>query len=1040
MSHRFPKALEEKIAALLKPLRDFGIQNNYLYKIADLESAVAAAPDYDDSAWDVLENRTLKRDQGVTWVRTTIIIPDNCEDIPIEGSQIRISTETGSALFAPVDIYVDGKLVLTERSWMDFKCPEGIISECAVPGSKHVVAIRFDLNEKCYWLNDVRFRIISDRVEESIGHLESIIAELKYMEDYEGTAPLLDKAYALLDAAANTGRIMDLRSAEVQSRALFEGYRDQVKRSKVSLIGHAHIDMNWFWSMEETRDIVKRDFTTMTNLMDRYPDFCFSQSQCATYQFTEEDSPEVFERIRKRVDEGRWDITASTWVEGDLNMSQGESLIRHVLYSREYLKDRFSRLPRIMWCPDTFGHPGTMPQILKHTGLDHYYHMRCGIGVGTSADPANPDWASFRYLEDSLHVPVYWWKGLDGTRVLVCNTVYNRKLDTSGILLASRRMKDFGVDNAMLTYGVGDHGGGPTVRDIEWVRTIRDFPTTPTIEFSTTERYYDYIEQGGFDLPEREGEMNFVFDGCYTTHADVKRQNRLCEEGLMAVEKLYAIAARYGVAYPYDELRTYWRKTLFNQFHDILDGSGVTDTYVFTRVEAQEVLDGIDALTERAMQALAKELGGSGPNSYLVFNPTGFDRSGTVTLPAAGASCLEAFDADGRRLDCQVEGDQAKVYVRDVPASGFSTVTLRETAAPAPKHFVEKVGHYYYVDTPLYNIEIRDDNGQITSLFVKNLDWYVVRRESIGWRLKNGVLNSLQVHMEEPTEMSGWTIGNVRTVHNLLSGAQSEIVCDGEAEIRLRFTHHILSSTIWQDIVISPQDPEIRFETKVDWREYGYFDRDAPMLRAVFAPAVPGASGATYEIPFGTLERPCDDNEYPSLNWIDLSNGKFGMAILNDCKYGHKCKGNVMELALIRSGWLPDQKSDVGSHEFTYSIYPHAGDWEAAGVLARGQAMNQKFTVAPACGGTAGKAQPFSVEGAVLSNVKRAEAGDGTVLRIYQPANHASEAVIRTVLPLAHVEEVDGLEQAIAPIAAESAGTLRIPMKPYEIKSIKIFD
>ena len=1038
MSYRFPQALEDKIAALLKPLRDFGIQNSYLYRIEDLDPAVAADPNYDDSGWDALENRTLRRDQGVTWVRTTVVIPENCADIPIEGSQVRLSTETGSALFAPVDIWVDGRLVLHERSWMDFKCPEGIISESAVPGSRHIVAMRFDLNEKCYWLNDVRFRIISDRVEQCVMHLESIVAELKYMEDYEGTEPLLDKAYALLDAAALTGRVMDLRAAEAQSRALFEGYRDQVKRSKVSLIGHAHIDMNWFWSMEETRDIVKRDFTTMTNLMDRYPDFCFSQSQCATYQFTQEDSPEVFEAIRKRAAEGRWDVTASTWVEGDLNMAQGEAILRHVLYSKEYLKDHFDNAPRIMWCPDTFGHPGTLPQILKLTGLDRYYHMRCGLGVGSSADPDDPHWASFRYLEDSLQVPVYWWKGLDGTRVLVCNTMYNRALNTSGILLASRRMKDFGVDNAMLTYGVGDHGGGPTVRDIEWVRTIREFPTTPTIEFSTTERYYSYIEQGDFRLPEREGEMNFVFDGCYTTHADVKRQNRLCEEGLMAVEKLYAIAARHGVPYPYDELRKYWRKTLFNQFHDILDGSGVTDTYVFTRVEAKEVLDGIDSLTERAMRAIAGE--GAGNGAYLVFNPTGFDRSGAVTLPAAGTSDLEAFDAEGNRLACQVAGDRAQVYVENVPASGFATVTLKPAPAKAAPRHVERVGQYYCVDTPLYRMEIRADNGQITSLYAKEMDWYVVRRESIGWRLKNGVLNSLQVHMEEPTEMSGWTIGNVRTVHNLLSGAQSEVICDGEVEVRIRFTHHILDSTIWQDIVVHPQDPEIRFETKVDWREYGYFDRDAPMLRAVFAPSVSGASHATYEIPFGTLQRPCDDNEYPSLNWVDLSAGGRGMAILNDCKYGHKCKGNVMELALIRSGWLPDQKSDVGAHEFTYSIYPHPGDWESAGVLARGQAMNQKLVVAPA-GDGAKAGQLVSVEGAVLSNIKRAEDGSGTVLRLYQPADRAGEAVIRTdCLSLASAEEVDGLERPIAPVAAEDARTLRLPMKPYEIRTIKIPD
>ena len=1036
MAQGFPTALEKRLLAMLEPLQKFGMDTEFVYKIADLNPTEASAPDYDDGDWAPLTDRILKRDQGVTWIRTRVTVPEKCADLPIEGSQLRVTAENGRYFFAPIDIYIDGRLALRERSWMDFKNPEGILTESAVPGQVHTIAMRFDLNEKCYWLNDIALQILSDRVDENIAHVRSIIAELKYMEHYEGTAPLLEKAYALLEAAADTGCILKVREAEEQSRALFEGYREQVKKNTVSLCGHAHIDMNWFWSMEETRDIVKRDFTTMTHLMEKYPDFTFSQSQCATYEIAREDCPEVFEKIQKYAGEGRWDITASTWVEGDLNMAQGGAIVRHVLYSKEYLAQHFSKLPKIMWCPDTFGHPGTIPQILKKTGLDRYYHMRCGLGVGSHEDNGVPDVWSF--IADSRHTPVYWWKGLDGSRVLVCNTQSNRTIDTRGLLLASLRMNSFGLDNAMLTYGVGDHGGGPTERDLHWVNVIREFPTVPTIKFSTTDAYYSEIEAGDYDLPERSGEMNFVFDGCYTTHADVKRQNRLCEEGLMAVEKLYAFAAQYGVAYPYDELRKYWKKTLFNQFHDILDGSGVKDTYKFTREEADEVLAGVDRLTQKAMAELAGRFGSKEGRAYLLFNPTGFARSETVELPVEVGKQYAAEDGSGKKLLCQVDGDRAKVYVENMPASGLTTVVLKEQAA-APAGRITDDGSYYHIVTPLYEIEICKANGQITTLYDIQRDWYVVNREVIGWRLKKGVLNSLQVHMEEPTAMSGWTIGNVRTVHNLLDGAQSEIVCDGEAESRIRFTHHFMDSTIWQEIVVRPNEPEIRFETRVDWKERGDFDRDAPTLRVYFAPDILNPGKATYEIPFGTIERSCTDNEYPALNWVDLSDESHGFAILNDCKYGHKCRGNAMELTLIRSGWLPDQTSDIGMHEFTYAILPHDGDWRQGNVIAAGQAINQKPAVVLAAGAEPVRESLVEVEGGVLSNLKRAESGDGMVLRVYQPGGDATELVVRLNREFSRAEEQDMLEHPIAELALKDR-CIRIPLSPYEVKTIKIYD
>ncbi|MEG1263543.1 MAG: glycoside hydrolase family 38 C-terminal domain-containing protein [Clostridia bacterium] len=1029
----FPEPLARQLNKMIDTMDRFMTETDFYYQIADLDRSQAVRPDLDLSDWLALNDRTLRRNQGITWVRATFTVPAFCIDIPVSGSQLRIMTENGHALFAPLEVYVDGKCVLSEQAWMDFKCPEGIVSECAQPGEVHTVAFRFDFNEKCYWLNEFSLKIISDAVENNAQHLRSIQEELEYMAHYAGTESLLEKAYGLLDEAVQTGSVRAVREAEAHSRALFEGYRAQVKKNRIYLVGHAHIDMNWFWSMEETRDIVKRDFTTMIELMDRYPDFKFSQSQCATYDIAKEQCPEVYQKICRRAQENRWEVTASTWVEGDLNMVQGESIARQVLYAKAYLSTAFEETSHIMWCPDTFGHPATLPQILKQTGLDYYYHMRCGLGVGSHRD------VGFPFLEDSAQTPVYWWNGPDGSRVLVCNTIYNRTLDTRGLLRASRRLNEMGVDKTMLTYGVGDHGGGPTIRDIEWVRTVRDFPTMPELYFSTSEEYYHEMETGDYALPERSGEINFVFDGCYTTHADVKRGNRLCEEKLMSVEKLLTIAQGYGMAYPADALRALWKRTLFNQFHDILDGSGVKDTYLFTAKEYHDILTQLEALEKEALFHLANHFGTGKTGSMIVFNPVGAPVSGTVRTPAMPGKQYHATGTNGENYPCQTDAGEVVIALKEIPASGICAFTLVQSDEEKSAGTVRADEAYYQIETPYYEIEICKANGQITTLYDRKNDWYVVRREESGWRLKKGVLNVLQVHMEEPTPMSGWTIGNVRTIHNLLDGAASEVITDGEVEIRIRFTHTFQASTIVQDIVIAPNSPQIRFETQVDWQEWGDFDRDAPMLKVYFAPAVENRD-VVYEVPFGTVTRPADDSEYPSLNWVDIGDPTHGFALLNDCKHGHRCRGNGLEMTLIRSGWLPDQKSDVGEHRFTYAILPHLGTWKDAGIITAAQALNQPMRVVASTGHDEKPFSLFSMDAryAVLSGVKLAEDGKDLIARIYNPQANKDTLTLTCGFTAGSAMAVDLLERPLGEVELTDGEKIVLHLNGYEIKTLRI--
>jgi alpha-mannosidase len=559
----------------------------------------------------------------------------------------------------------------------------------------------------------------------------------------------------------------------------------------------------------------------------------------------------------------------------------------------------------------------------------------------------------------------------------------------------------------------------------------------PAIAFASTEDYYGDIEAGGYRLPERSGEMNFVFDGCYTTHADVKRGNRLCEQKLQAVEALCLMAGEYGFEYPAERLVALWKRTLFNQFHDILDGSGVKDTYRFTSKEYEDILSQLGEIEEAATALIAVRTG-FGESSFIALNPSGFEADGTVRVKAEAGKRCRAAGPNGEVYPCQTEGGEAVVSLKGVPANGALAFRLEEDTSPAPGPFVTDAGKYYRVDTRYYEVEIRKDNGQITTLYDVENDWYVVRREEIGWRLKKGVLNALQVHMEEPTEMSGWTIGNVREVHTLLSGAASRVIADGPAEVRIRFEHKFRESGIQQDIVILPEERVIRFETNVDWREWGDFDRDAPMLKVSFSPDVQNAT-AVYEIPFGAIERPADDHEYPALGWVDASDGRHGFAILNDCKHGHRCRGNALELTLIRSGWLPDQKSDVGQHAFTYAILPHARSWREGGVTRAAQALGKPLTARPAAGeGAAFSLASLDSKDAILSGVKRSEDGKDLIARIYNPAPEPSDAVLTLGFDAASATFCDLLEAPEGERAKISSRKISLSLKPHEILTLRI--
>jgi alpha-mannosidase len=512
----------------------------------------AKRPDFDDSGWDACgPGFNWSRSEGERWFRTRLVVPEEVHGIPVAGSplDVRIVSLTG------YELYVDGKFIDRAKFWFDVQTR---LAERAVPGDSYLVALRSPKADTRGSLSFAEW--YAGSVEEVLIRLGVVEARARLVRELGGLGRLdrknpgvvaAEKGIHLPGSMVRDARKVIARAEDYESQILPASRKLEGLTS--FLAGHAHIDMNWLWGMEDTIDTTRRTFRSVDGLMDEFPDLIFSQSQAAIYHLMEEVEPEVFEKIRRRVAEGRWDVTASTWVEGDLNMASGESLVRQTTCALNYVEEKFGVTPRVCWCPDTFGHPWTYPQILKKCGLDYYYGHRC-------TRPENEH--------------LFWWEGPDGSRVLVFNegVTYNNQIGPQMARSFPKMLREFDLPSHLVVFGVGDHGGGPTRRDLNNSIFLNQQKRFPRLRHVPVEEFYRSVEDSP-KIPVVRDELNFVFEGCYTTHSDIKLMNRRGEALLYETEVMSSLASLKGEEYPSQELETAWRHVLFNQFHDLLDGS-----------------------------------------------------------------------------------------------------------------------------------------------------------------------------------------------------------------------------------------------------------------------------------------------------------------------------------------------------------------------------------------------------------------------------------------------------------------------------------
>lgn len=769
------------------------------------------------------------------------------------------------------------------------------------------------------------------------------------------------------------------------------------KTYQLLCVGHAHIDMNWQWSWPETVGLTHDTFQTMLVLMEQFPDFIFSQSQASVYALIEKYNPEMFQRIRQRVKEGRWEVTASQWVEGDKNLASGESISRHLLYTRAYFQEKFALSPedvQIDFEPDTFGHPASLPTILAQGGVRYYYHCRGSRGPH-----------------------LYWWVGADGSRILTFNDIQwymhhdagyrHIAIDASIADPLIAYSLETGLRTMPVLYGVGDHGGGPTRRDLRRILDMQKWPIYPTVRFSTLQHYFKCAEQANLALPEITGERNFVFAGCYTSQARQKQANRQGENILYGAEAAATIGdCILAVPYPYKNLEAAWQQLLFDQFHDILPGSGIQATRHYTLGHAQDVQAAAMMARTNALRALSRHVDtqslrkdfvksgfvrarkdelesglsmgagvgnatGAGGESafsvaqtsdraYFIFNTLPHNRSEVVRVKVWDTSLapqdLVVSSEGSRVVQTQImgQGQYAGHHYMEIafpvscPALGYQTVCISDRRAelglpePAQESQWEGEGGSLRTrqldDAMLENefLKVRLDaaSGSITSLVDKRTG-----REWISPDQPSGIL---QYCLEAYEGMSAWVIGQFIDRHDVLSGGKLQRIHKGPYIQTYRWTRSLEKATKLElDITLISGEAQLQFNLKVDWRQIGSPDTGIPHLKVRFPLHIENAR-ATYEIPFGSLQRDLTHGEeVPAQRWVDFSEADGqGMTLVNNSKYGFNVEGNSLNMTLLRGSIDPDPLPDLGVHIISYALVVHESGWTAGDCMEAGEDWN----------------------------------------------------------------------------------------------------
>ncbi len=880
-------------------------------------------------------------------------------------------------------------------------------------------------------------------------------------------------ADVLLAAREKDGVITDGAACEAEQVLL--PLQEKAKSYRVHCISHAHIDMNWMWGYQETVSVAVDTFRTVLDLMKEYPGFTFAQSQASTYEILEKYAPDMLDEVRKRVREGRWEVSASTWVETDKNMPNGESLARHILYTKRYLSSLLGIPAETLnfdFEPDTFGHNITVPEICAEGGVKYYYHCRGNAEENNDA---------------------YVWRARSGAELLVYRERhwYNGSIEYDMFRDTPALCDKMGVNCLLNVYGVGDHGGGPTRRDLNRLVKIASWPIMPTVFFSTYGAFFAELEAFKAKLPVREGELNFIFNGCYTSQSRIKMANRIGEDRLYESEALGAAASLLTDTDFRDTFETAWRGILFNHFHDILPGSGVIDTREYAMGQFQSAMAAVGTNANVAMRAISEQIDtssilcvpdgesiseGAGvgyevgqknfyamPHSergmgkkriFHLFNTTQYDFDGVADITVFDWN----YDADravfadargcetGAKLMSDGSGYWGHKYKKfavavKVPAFGWATYILDAKAAElfGIPSVGNRVDDYTCADIVLENRLIKAVFGGKTmallSLTDKATGKEMIAKPACCFRL----ITENTVH-----GMTSWRVGDYMTIQNLNETLPVRINDNDMGGVRQQIKYDLpfgKRSKLSVTVTLDEGSRMLHFDTTVDFHEVG--DKSGVPQLNFFLPVGYAAKGYRYDVPFGTLDRDALEGDVPanSFSAVLPEDGQdSAVMLISDSKYGFRGVDNSVALSLIRASYDPDPYPEYGIH----NIHIGVGLAESAdnGTLYKiAAAFVHPLAVCSARGGSGNlplDSQLLKVEGNVhISAVKTAEDFKGLMVRLSDETGDGADFALTFTTPPSEAFEADINENVRGSLEIEGCA-VKTSVKPFGVKTVLV--
>jgi alpha-mannosidase len=1050
------------------------------WKIHAGDLAHGEAVNLDESGWAPIATGA-KAPNDAVWFRQTYEVPATLEGYDLTGARIWFQFHAEANGPMPEILYFNGRRVA-----MGDDLEPVVLFDNAKPGDKVTVAVKL-----LHTVDVKSFRGATLNIDfpESRPNPEDLRQEFL-------SATLLVPGLAPGDAGrmgtlSQSIQTVDLAALDAHDQAKFdaslkaaheklEALRPLLQQATLHLTGNSHIDAAWLWPWTETVDVVKRTFGTALQLMYEYPGYTYTQSAAAYNEWLAQKYPDMNAEIAQRIKEGRWEIVGGMWVEPDLNMPDGESLVRQLLVGKRWYKQAYGVDVRIGWNPDSFGYTWQLPQIYKKSGIDYFVTQKMA-------------WND----TNQLPFKFFWWESPDGSKVL---TYFPHDYANDNLNLV-RLARDFsiaqkqatGLPGIMDLYGIGDHGGGPTRAILDqgfhWVLPSIPDHVTPKMQFGTAQTYFTSLEKqiapespvwdyqsiakgytapppvaGKVDIPTWKSELYFEYHrGVMTTQANHKRNMREAEEQVLNAEKWASLAWLDGKSYPATELTEDWKKVLFGQFHDLAAGSGIGVIYKDMQKDYDVVRWSTNEIDAGALGAVAERIDTStgkkdaAGQSVVVFNPLGWKRSGTVVAHIPGypnGFTLDDPESGSHTISYRLlpvgekNSESYEIDVSDVPAFGYKTLRVTSGCHEKACNTVDSTtlldaddlkpnSHSMWLDNDRVHIKVDDTSGCITSIVDKKSGTESITPGACG--------NQFQFFKDTPKDYDAWNVdpGTFDQAPAVIEKADSIGYYQGADYVQtIRVARHWQNSKFVQ--TISLKGDMVDIDNEIDWHE------SHVLLKAAFPLAAAGPF-ATYEIPYGSIDRPTTRNnswekaqfEVPAMRWADLGDGKHGLSVINNSKYGYDAVGNQLRLTLLRSPKWPDAEADMGHHHFHYALYPHAGTWKDALTVRHGYEYNYPLTavVTTAHAGSLPAQHSFASvtpENVVLTAVKKAEDAKGLIFRVYEWAGKESTvefhvpagATGATVTNLMETPEGSAL-----PLAGD---VVKAPIHPYEILTIRV--